>query len=66
MSFLAHFSCRPTHVLAVELATQESELSWTEFLRGLKARGLHGVEFVVSDSHEGLKQVIGKVLTRAH
>ena len=41
------------HVLAVQLATQESELSWTEFLRGLKARGLHGVEFVVSDSHEG-------------
>ena len=54
------------HVLAVELATKESELSWTEFLRGLKARGLHGVEFVVSDSHEGLKRAIGKVLTRAH
>ena len=53
-------------MLAVELATQESELSWTEFLRGLKARGLHGVEFVVSDSLEGLKQAIGKVLTRAH
>src|SRR5207248_8767890 len=36
-------------VLAVELANRESRSSWRDFLLGLKARGLHGVEFVVAD-----------------
>jgi transposase-like protein len=31
-------------VLAVELANRESRSSWRDFLLGLKARGLHGVE----------------------
>src|SRR5689334_12340127 len=34
--------------LAVELANRESRSSWRDFLLGLKARGLHGVEFVIS------------------
>ena len=42
-------------ILAVELANRESRSSWRNFLSGLKARGLAGVEFVVSDNHEGLK-----------
>lgn len=49
-------------VLAVELANRESRSSWKEFLEGLKARGLHGVEFVVSDDHPGLKKAIAEVL----
>ena len=53
------------HVLAVELADRESESSWTTFLSRLKERGLRGVEYVVSDSHEGLKQAIGKGLPTA-
>jgi putative transposase len=36
-------------VPSVELANRESRSSWREFLMGLKERGLHGVEFVVSD-----------------
>src|SRR5512140_3976486 len=32
-------------VLAVELSNRESESSWKDFLTGLKARGLRGVEF---------------------
>jgi hypothetical protein len=35
--------------LAVELANRESRSSWRDFLLGLKARGLHGVEFIVAD-----------------
>jgi len=31
----------------------------------LKARGLHGVEFVVSDDHPGLKTAIAEVLSAA-
>jgi putative transposase len=30
---------------------------------GLKERGLHGVEFVVSDDHEGLKKAIAECLS---
>ncbi len=52
-------------VLAVEVANRESEGSWTEFLSHLKGRGLRGVEYVVSDSHEGLKHAISKVLPTA-
>ena len=37
-------------VLAVELANRESRSSWRDLLLGLKARGLHGVEFVVADA----------------
>jgi putative transposase len=52
-------------VLAVELANRESRSSWRDFLSGLKARGLFGVEFIVSDDHEGLKQAIREVLPGA-
>ncbi len=39
--------------LAVELANRESRSSWKDFLEALKARGLHGVEFVVSETIRG-------------
>ena len=52
-------------VLGVELANRESRSSWRDFLAGLKARGLYGVEFVVSDNHEGLKAAIREVLPEA-
>lgn len=50
-------------VLGIELAHRESGPSWTAFLKGLKERGLHGVEYVVSDDHEGLKKAIRETLT---
>jgi len=49
-------------VLAVEYANRESQSSWREFLLQLKERGLHGVQFVVSDDHPGLKAAIREVL----
>jgi len=52
-------------VLAVDLANRESRSSWKDFLLGLKARGLSGVEFVVSDDHPGLKAAIREVLAEA-
>src|SRR2546421_2188283 len=50
-------------VLAVELANRESRSSWKDFLEALKAGGLHGVEFVISDDHPGLKKAIPEVLS---
>ena len=52
-------------ILAVEMANRESQSSWRDFLVKLKERGLSGVEFVVSDAHEGLKRAIEEVLTEA-
>jgi hypothetical protein len=52
-------------LLGVELANRESRSSWREFLTGFKERGLHGVGFVVSDDHDGLKKAIAECLLRA-
>lgn len=53
------------NVLGVELANRESGTSWKAFLQGLRARGLDGVEYVVSDDHEGLKRAIREMLPKA-
>ncbi len=52
-------------IIGVDLANRESRTSWRDFLLRLKDRGLFGVEFVVSDSHPGLKQAIREVLPGA-
>ena len=41
-------------ILAVSEGSKEDKASWTEFLRGLKERGLKGVELFVSDKCLGL------------
>jgi hypothetical protein len=41
------------------------EVPGASFGLRLKERGLHGVEFVVSDDHAGLKKAIGEVLPEA-
>jgi transposase-like protein len=52
-------------VLGVDVATSESGTSWLEFLRGLVARGLSGVQLVISDAHSGLVDAIGAALPGA-
>lgn len=47
------------HVLGFALGDKESEASWSEFFTSLKARGLTGVEFLISDDHAGLVKAIG-------
>jgi transposase-like protein len=49
-------------VLGFAVGDSEDGAFWTAFLRSLKARGLHGVQLVVSDAHQGLKAAIGAVL----
>ena len=49
-------------VLGLDIAPSEAEPFWTEFLRKLRRRGLRGVKLVVSDSHEGIKAAVAKVL----
>jgi putative transposase len=52
-------------ILAVDVADTESEATYQELFRSLKARGLSGVELVVSDDHEGLKAAISRHFQRA-
>jgi putative transposase len=42
-------------VLGLDVGDSEDGAFWTSFLRSLKARGLHGVQLVISDAHTGLK-----------
>lgn len=41
-------------LLAIEIGTEESGLSWGRLLGGLNSRGLAGVLLVISDAHEGI------------
>jgi transposase-like protein len=50
-------------VIGLDVGAAETEAFWREFLRSLVRRGLTGVQLVVSDAHEGLKQVIAQVLS---
>ena len=45
-------------VLGVSVSLSEAEVHWREFLRSLKARGLHGLQMVTSDAHDGLKAAL--------
>jgi putative transposase len=52
-------------ILGLDVGDSEDGAFWTAFLRSLKARGLAGVQLVISDAHTGLKQAIGAVLAGA-
>ena len=48
-------------VLGVEVGDSEDGAFWAAFLKGLRARGLGGVQLVISDHHLGLKTAIESV-----
>jgi putative transposase len=52
-------------VLGLDVGDSEDGAFWTAFLRSLKARGLQGVQLVISDAHTGLKQAISAVMAGA-
>ena len=52
-------------ILGVDVLTSEDGAGWTAFLRDLVARGLAGVELVISDAHAGLREAIAAVLAGA-
>jgi transposase-like protein len=51
-------------ILGVEVADTESEATYHELFRSLKARGLRGVELVDSDGHEGLSRPLSLAISR--
>ena len=49
-------------VLGLDVGPSEDGAFWHQFLRGLVARGLSGVQLVISDAHGGLTAAIAAVL----
>jgi putative transposase len=49
-------------VLGLDVRPSENGAFWLAFLRSLVASGLSGVQLVISDAHEGLKQAIAAAL----
>jgi len=52
-------------VLGFAVGASEEAAFWQAFLRDLTARGLHGVQLVISDAHNGLKQAVESVFAGA-
>lgn len=52
-------------VLGCDVGLSEDAPFWTALLRDLKARGLRGVQLVISDAHTGLQKAIRTVLQGA-
>ena len=52
-------------VLGLDVGPSEDGAFWLAFLRSLVARGLTGVQLVISDAHQGLKGAILAVLNGA-
>jgi len=52
-------------VLGIEVGDSEDGAFWTAFFRSLRARGLSGVQLVISDHHLGLKVAIASVFIGA-
>jgi transposase-like protein len=50
-------------IVGFDIVTTEDTAAWTAFLRSLVARGLSGVELVISDAHGGIKTAIATVLS---
>jgi putative transposase len=53
------------HVLGIGVVDTESYDSWLAFLRGVRSRGVAGVQLVTSDAHEGLRRAIEEVFQGA-
>jgi len=52
-------------ILGLDIFTTEDGAGWTAFLRNLVARGLSGVQLVISDDHLGLVQAVQATLPGA-
>ena len=48
-------------IIGMDVGTSEDGAFWLAFLRSLSARGLSGVDLVVSDAHQGLRDAIATV-----
>ncbi len=53
------------HILSVDIEEKEGEYNWLESFEKLKARGLKGVYWVVSDAHPGITKAVSRAFLGA-
>lgn len=51
----------PRELLGLNVFASGDEASWTEFLRSVVSRGLGGIQLVIPDAHQGLKEAVDNV-----
>jgi transposase-like protein len=49
-------------ILGVSVSLSEAEIHWRDFLVSLMERGMHGIKFITSDDHKGLKAALNAIL----
>ena len=52
-------------ILSVDIGNSENEQEWSAIFQRLKSRGLSGVQFVVSDDHQGLVKAVKRAFQGA-
>jgi transposase-like protein len=52
-------------IVGFDIVTTEDTAAWTAFLRSMVARGIGGIELVISDAHGGIKAAIATVFSEA-
>ena len=57
---IGHRTDERRRVLGVSVALSEAEVHWRAFLESLVARGMRGVDFIVSDDHSGLRAALAR------
>jgi len=45
-------------ILGISVSLSEAEIHWRNFFKSLVERGLHGISYIVSDDHTGLKSAL--------
>jgi len=50
-------------IVGVSVSLSEAETHWRNFIKSLQKRGLHGVKYIVSDDHDGLKAALNSCMT---
>lgn len=45
-------------ILGLSVSLSEAEVHWRDFLASLQARGLHGIQLLVSDDHAGIQNAL--------
>lgn len=48
-------------IIGFDVFQNESKETWTEFLQGLRRRGLSSVKLITSDAHEGIQHAVAMV-----
>jgi len=50
-------------IIGTSVSLSEAEVHWRAFLESLQKRGLHGISYIVSDNHKGLRAALNACMS---